>query len=219
MKKLLIIIAVIIIAIFAYSEYKEYQRFHPKSAHITKSRKIDVNYHNQETVYNYYDAIEQANSYMTVQWSANEIDVRTPEKNDKTHQLATKIYAEKLSRITYYETILEQSEQLKKEGLSNEDIIFLETKGISLKEYNVFSKVENFRKNILELMPNKKLYAGEKTAFIFELQKLLVKNGFNIPVDGVYQKQTSDALKTFEEKHNFLPDGKIDLLTLKALLN
>ena len=69
------------------------------------------------------------------------------------------------------------------------------------------------------MMPKNTLFYGEKSAFVYELQKLLTKKGFDIPVDGVYQNITSDALKSFEEKNNLFPDGKVDLMTLKALLN
>ncbi|MEJ6792525.1 MAG: peptidoglycan-binding domain-containing protein [Lacinutrix sp.] len=54
---------------------------------------------------------------------------------------------------------------------------------------------------------------------MFELQKLLVKKGYSIPVDGVYESITSEALKSFEKKNNLYPDGKIDIMTLKALLD
>lgn len=218
MKKLLILIIAIILALFAYSEYKDYQRFNPKNANLTSSKTIDVNYHNQETVYNYYNALEQANSYMQMQWSANGIDVKSPEKSNASEEIAVKKYAEKLAKISFYQTILENSKELKKQGLNNDEIKFLEEQGITLEAYKLKNKTFSFHENIINLMPKKALYSGEKSPFVFELQKLLVKNGFNIPVDGVYKNITSEALKTFEENNNFLPDGKIDLLTLKMLL-
>jgi len=35
----------------------------------------------------------------------------------------------------------------------------------------------------------------------------------------MYKTITMDAVKNFEEKHNLFPDGKMDILTLNALLN
>ncbi|WP_375241756.1 hypothetical protein [Lacinutrix sp.] len=60
MKKNLLFILAVIVLIFAYSEYKDYQRFHPDNANIKIAKGFDVNYHDQETVFNYYNAVEAA---------------------------------------------------------------------------------------------------------------------------------------------------------------
>ncbi|WP_121051636.1 peptidoglycan-binding domain-containing protein [Lacinutrix venerupis] len=219
MKKILFFIIAIIILMFAYSEYKEYQRFHPENANLKVSETIDVNYYNQEVVYNYYDALEAANNYMQMQWSANGIDVRSPEDDDEETALAVAEYGKKIAKLNYFKAVLEQSKTLKSEGLSNNDIKFFESEGVSIAEYNKTKAEEDFKKEILSMLPQKPLYSGEKSVFVYEMQKLLVKKGFDISVDGVYKNITSEALKSFEEKQNLFPDGKIDVITLKALLN
>lgn len=219
MKKILFFIIAIIILMFAYSEYKEYQRFHPENANLKVSETIDVNYYNQEVVYNYYDALEAANNYMQMQWSANGIDVRSPEDDDEETALAVAEYGKKIAKLNYFKAVLEQSKTLKSEGLSNNDIKFFESEGVSIAEYNKTKAEEDFKKEILSMLPRKPLYSGEKSVFVYEMQKLLVKKGFDISVDGVYKNITSEALKSFEEKQNLFPDGKIDVITLKALLN
>lgn len=219
MKKILFFIIAIIILMFAYSEYKEYQRFHPENANLKVSETIDVNYYNQEVVYNYYDALEAANNYMQMQWSANGIDVRSPEDDDEETALAVAEYGKKIAKLNYFKAVLEQSKTLKSKGLSNNDIKFFESEGVSIAEYNKTKAEEDFKKEILSMLPQKPLYSGEKSVFVYEMQKLLVKKGFDISVDGVYKNITSEALKSFEEKQNLFPDGKIDVITLKALLN
>ena len=219
MKKILLFILAVIILIFGYSEYKEYQRFHPENANIKSAENIDLNYHNQETVYNYHDALEAANNYMQMQWSANGIDVRSPENDDEETTLAVAEYGKKVAKLNYYKAILEQSKSLKSQGLTNDGIKSFETKDVSVEAFDRAQTEANFNNQILDMMPEKALYSGEKSAFIYEMQKLLVKKGYDIPVDGVYKNITSDALKNFEEKNNLFPDGKIDEMTLKTLMN
>jgi peptidoglycan hydrolase-like protein with peptidoglycan-binding domain len=219
MKKILLFILAIIILMFTYSEYKEYQRFHPKNANMQPAETIDVNYHNHETVFNYFDALETANNYMQMQWSANGIDVRSPENDDEETTLAVTEYGKKVAKVNYYEAILEHSKTLKTEGFTNEDIKLFETKGVSIAEYEAAETEEKQKQLLLDMLPQKALYSGEKSAFIYEIQKLLVKKGYIISIDGNYQIITSEALKSFEEKNNLFPDGKIDVITLKALMN
>ena len=219
MKKILLVILAVIVLIFGYSQYKEYQRFHPKNANLKASEAIDVNYHNQETVFNYYAALEKVNNYMQMQWSANGIDVRSPENDNEQTALVIAEYGKKVAEVNYYQSILEQSKTLKSQGLDNDGIKFLETNSLSIDDFN---KAEDKRKQkqlLLDMMPKKALFMGEKSPFVFEIQKLLVKKGYDISLDGVYQIITSDALKSFEEKNSLFPDGKIDLMTLDLLLN
>lgn len=218
MKKILIAIVVIIILIFAYGQYKEHQRFHPKNANLKVSKTIDVNYYNKETLYNYYEALEAANNYMQMQWSANKIDVRSPEDDNEETNIVITEYGKKIAKLNFYKTKLEQSFKLKKEGLINEDIALFETKGITVDAYKKERVNENYKQMLLEAMPQKPLFFGQKSPFIFELQKLLVKKGYELPVDGIYKTITSDAIKAFEEKKQLFPDGKIDVMTLKVLL-
>ena len=218
MKKILIFITILIVLLFSYSQYKDYQRFTPLNADIKPDNTIDINYHNPAVLYNYYDALEKANSYMHLQWSANNIDVRNPENEDRETVLAVNNYAEKLAKVNYFEAILKQSKKLKNEGLTNKAIKDLENKGISIKEHNKREKTEKHKQLLVSMLPQKALYFGEKSAFIFEMQKLLLAKGYNIPVDGVYKKKTSNALQAFETKNNLYPDGKIDKMSLNLLL-
>ena len=219
MKKILILILIIIISIFAYSEYKEYQRFHPKNVAYKASEAIDLNYHDQTMVYSYNEAITALNGFVITQWSANSIDVRNPEDDDTETQYAVNMYTKKLAKVKFFEAKLEQSKTLKEKGFSNTKIKSIETEGITAEDYNARLKAEKFKRLLIESFPKKSLVNGQKNAFVYEIQKLLVKKGFDIPVDGVYKNITSDALKAFEEKNQLFPDGKIDPMTLDLLLN
>lgn len=219
MKKILILILIIIISIFAYGEYKEYQRFHPKNVNYKASETIDLNYHDQTTVYNYNEAISTLNGFVITQWSANGIDVRNPEDDNTETQYAVNTYAKKLAKVKFFEAKLEQSNALKSKGFNNAEIKTIESENITPEDYNKRLESEKFKRLLIESFPKKNLIDGEKNAFVYEIQKLLVNKGFDIPVDGVYKNITSDALKAFEEKQQLFPDGKIDPITLEALLN
>lgn len=214
MKQLIILLLIIIAAIIGYGKYSQYKRYNAPKVNYTTDKKIDQAYYNKEVLYNYYEAIEDLDSYVMLQWTANDIDVRTPEDDDEATKNAVKIYAKKLAKINYYEAILNHSLALKAQGLSNDEIKFLEEKGIDLATYNrkkINSKIKSlFNSNI-------KLYNGSKNAIIYEVQKELNKRGHKIKIDGVYRIETLNAIKDFETKNNLLADGFLDELTLELM--
>lgn len=219
MKKILIAILVVILLIFGYNQYKDYKRFHPEQVNYTTTQTIDLNYHNQDVVYNYYEAIEELNHYILSQWTANAIDVRNPEIDDEAHQYANKQYAKKMAKVKFYEAKLAQSSTYKSNGLDNEKIKLIEENNISIEEIQAKEKQLVFKQMMLDMFPQNNLFFGQKSAFVYEIQKLLVKKGFQIPVDGVYKNATSDAILQFELKNGLFADGKLDKMTLNTLLN
>ncbi len=214
MKQLIILLLIIIAAIIGYGKYNQYKRYNAPEVNYTTDKKIDKTYYNQETLYNYYEAIEDLDSYTMLQWTANDIDVRTPEGDDEETKNAVKTYAKKLAKVYYYEAILSNSSELKAQGLSNNEIKFLEEKGIDLATYNR-KKLNTKIKNLYN--SNIKLYNGSKNAIIYEVQKELNNRGHNIKLDGVYRIETLNAIKDFEAKNNLLADGFLDELTLELM--
>ncbi len=215
MKKILISVSIIIIALIAFGKYQQYKRFNSTETKYVVSKSADINYHNQEMVMNYYDAVEALNTYVSTQWNANEIDVIKPTEDDGFTRMKVAEYARKLATVKYYETLLKQSKLLKKNGLSNEEIKFIEQKGITFEAYQ-----KTLKKNKIKSLfnPSQSIGLGEKSAFIYEVQKLLIKKGYNIPLDGVFEKITSEAVKDFEEKNKLYADGVLDIFTLDFLL-
>ncbi|ULC59633.1 peptidoglycan-binding protein [Flaviramulus sp. BrNp1-15] len=218
MKKILITILVVIILIFAYSQYKDYQRFHPNNIDYKINETVDLDYYNQSVVYNYYDAVEALNGFVSMQWSANEIDVKSPEDDDRETQIAVNEYGKKLAKVKYYEAKLEQSKALKNKGFSNEDIKNYEAEGLTLQAYNDKLKAEKFRERLFSNLPEANLRNGQKSAFVYEIQKLLVNKGYKIELDGIFKNATINAIMDFEAKNNLFVDGQLDEMTLEALL-
>ncbi|PQJ72590.1 peptidoglycan-binding domain-containing protein [Polaribacter butkevichii] len=214
MKQLIILLLLIIAFSIGFGKYQEYKRYNAPNVNYKTTKKLDLDYYNQETVLNYYKAIEDVNSFVKMQWTANDIDVRTPEDDTEKTKLAVKKYANKLAIIKYYESKLENSQILKANGLNNKEIQFLEETGTNFKAYQ-----KSLAKNKIKRMfnPDKALINGHKTAFIYEIQKQLNKKGFEITTDGVYKIETLNAIKIFEEKNNLFADGVLDILTLDTL--
>lgn len=214
MKQLIIILLLIIAIFIGYGKYSQYKRYNAPEINYKSAQKIDLNYHNQQILYNYYEAIEDLNSFVMLQWTANSIDVRTPEDDNTATQTAVKNYAKKLAKVRYFEAILANSFELKNKGLSNKAIKQLEEVGIDLKTQQQKAKFERIKRSFT---PNTKLYNGEKNSIIFEVQKRLVALGDSIEIDGVYRAETLNAIKNFEAKNNLMADGLLDVLTLETL--
>lgn len=214
MKQIIIFLLIIIIAIIGYGKYSDYKRYNSPEVDYKTEKNIDLNYHNQETIINYHQSIEDLNSYIMLEWTANKIDVRTPENDDVETKIAIEKYAKKLATVNYFEAILENSSKLKEQGLTNKEIKFIEEKGIDIETYNQNLKIEKIKKLYNS---NVKLYNGSKNAIIYEVQKELNKRGHKIQIDGVYRIETFNAIKSFEEKNNLLADGFLDELTIELM--
>jgi hypothetical protein len=215
MKQLIILLLLIIAFQIGFGKYNQYKRYNSPNVDYKTEKTLDFEYHNQDLVLNYHKAIEDLNSYVMTQWTANSIDVRTPEDDDDETKLAVTKYAEKLATINYYETKLKKSFTLKSKGLSNTQIKYLEETGTDLKSYNKLL-ANNKIKSMFNA--NEKLVYGQKSALIYEVQKRLSAKGFKIVLDGVYKIETLHAINDFEEKNNLFADGHLDILTLDALL-
>lgn len=214
MKQLIIFLLIIIVGLIGYGKYSQYKRYNSPEINYKTDHKLDKEYHNQELVLNYYEAIENLDSYTMLQWTANDIDVRTPKEDDIETKSAVESYAKKLAKVKYYESILENSLKLKNNGLSNTEIKFIEENGIDIATYKKKEKFETI-KSLFD--PKVNLYKGEKDAIIYEVQKRLKEVGYHIQIDGVYRIETLNAIKSFEEKNNLLADGFIDKLMLEIL--
>lgn len=214
MKQIIIVLLIIIASLIGYGKYSQYKRYNSPEVDYKSAKIIDLDYHNQEVVMNYYDAIEGLNSYIKTQWTANDIDVRTPENDDDETKLAVSGYSEKLAKVKYYEAKLEKSSLLKEKGISNKEIKYLEEKGLDIESQKRASKIQMI-KNMFD--PSRNILNKEKSVFIYEVQKRLVENGFNIKVDGIYLQETSDAIKSFEENNKLFADGQLDAITIDLL--
>jgi len=99
--------------------------------------------------------------------------------------------------------------------MSNTAIKQLETKGSTIEEE---AKVAYATKIRDMFNATERTGYNQESPLIFEVQKILVKKGYDIPLDGVFRNITIDALTKFEAENQLFADGKLDALTLDALL-
>ena len=180
------------------------------------AKNIDLGYHDKSFVLDYYEAIEDINSHVKAQWSANSIDVRVPEDDNEETKVAVKAYTRKLAKVKYYEGQLLLSARLKKEGVNNADVKSYQDDGITKGE-----KLNQDRKErLFALFGNvsNTVKLGDNGPLVFEIQKLLKSKGQDVIVDGVFKEMTAKAILTFEQEQKLYPDGKLDVFTFEKLL-
>lgn len=200
-----------------YGQYNQYERFALGNYEYQSIDGIDLNYHSKALTLDYYEAIEDLNNYIITEWSANSIDVRVPDSNDAETQVATKVYTKKLALVKYFEGLLLQSSELKSKGMTNQDVRSYEEDGVTIDD-----KLRHAHKTkIMGMFGNvsSTVKMGDKSAFVYEIQKLLKAKGHDVTLDGVYKDLTIEAIIAFETAHNLYPDGKLDLFTLEQLLD
>lgn len=217
MKKLCYYLLAIIILILLYGQYTKYTRFKLENYEYKVAQGIDLSYHDKSFLLDYYESVEDLNNYVKAQWSANSIDVRVPEDDDEETKVAVKAYTKKLANVKFYEDQLLLSSKLKKSGMSNQDVKSYQQDGITLadkqsealkhKLMNMFGDVSNTVK------------LGDKSALVYEVQKILKAKGHEVDVDGVFKAMTTAAILAFERENNLFPDGMLDVFTLEKLLD
>jgi hypothetical protein len=217
MKQIIITLLVILLLILGFNLYSDYKRFHSPGSDYVSTQKIDLNYYDSTTLQNYYQAIEEVNAYVRTAWANDDVDVRNPEDDDDTKAVVSG-YTKKLGILKLYENKLVQSAKMKSEGFNDKDVIAFEESGFKGKDYNEFIK-RKFLMDTFKSNPEKySLKVGDFNSFVFELQKILVKKGYNIPVDGLFRDITLKAVGAFEQKNGLFADGKVDAVTLDYLL-
>jgi hypothetical protein len=203
MKQVIIFLLVVIVVIMGYNMYKKHQRFNPPNYTYAVSETIDANHPNKSLLLDYYEAVSALDGYVITQWSSNGMDVRNPKKDNKETLAAVAEYRKKLANVRYFESQLTASEE--KKPLKTEPNAAAERKMIVAEMFHANPSANSFR-------------LGERSALVYEIQGLLIQKGNSIKHDGLFRTETFNALKAFEEKNSLFPDGKLDALTLSALL-
>ncbi len=218
MKQIIIFLLVVIVFILGFNLYRDYKRFHAPGSDYVASKAIDKNYHDKAVVQQYYQTVEELNSYVRMQWASEGVDVRNPEDDDQETKDGVAGYNRILGNVKMLENKLVSSAEMKHKGLADNDVIDFEQSGYSGKDYDVFLKNNYVVKTFMANPEKYAMKVGDYGSFVYELQKLLVKKGYNIPVDGLFRDITFNAVYAFEKKNGLFPDGKLDPVTLDYLL-
>jgi len=206
MKQIIIILLVIILGVIGYNFYRSWQRFHPPNYEYMISESIDGNHPDKALLLDYHEAVQQLNGYTITQWSVNSVDVRNPGDDDAITMAAASTYNKHLANVKWYEAQLIAT-------LQETEVEELITTPNEVAERNFLTQQLYNNRGY-----NNDLRLGEKSALVFEVQRLLIAKGEIIQHDGLFRAETFNALQRFETKKGLLADGKLDALTLSYLL-
>lgn len=207
MKKILIGIIVITLIVIAFFQFDKYQRFNPPVDYdYTINESVDVNYHNQALVEEYYSKVFEIGNFARSQWKSSKIDVRFPDQDNLAEVNAARYYNGLKSRVAFIEQKLLQSTQLKAEGYSNEEILQVEN-GFPLEL--VQAGVDK------EALSN--LQIGDNNRLVWLLQKKLIENGYQHQLDGLFGIDTQNQLINYQTDNNLFPSGSMNEEVFKML--
>ena len=208
MKKLFFLVVIITLPLIAFFQYKNYKRFHPPVSYdFVPGDSVDVNYHDQDMVQQYFKNVYEIGKFAREMWFNESIDVRFPDKDDPMAMNATQYYNTLLSQTTMMDKKLTKSYEWKRMGYNNRQIKELEIKALD---------PEKIRKNP-ELLYYQGLRRGDKSLYVWNIQDRLRDKGYTLPRDGVFGIDTFIQLKAFQREKNIFPSGEIDELTFIAL--
>lgn len=208
MKRILIILVVLSLVIIAIFQYLNYRKFNEHGDYdYIVSEKVDSNYHDPAILSDYYTTAYQIGSFAREAWFNHGIDVKLVDKGDVNSINASLAYNQLLSKIKFLEHKLKESKRLKDLGFDNEAIKIIELKGLSEKNYLVY-----------KILDGQILKKGDRSEAVWELQRLLVAAGFDIPMDCMFSDKTETALKEFQKSKNIFPSGIAGSQIFKLLM-
>lgn len=206
MKQIGKVAGVLTILFLGYWGYKKYMQTQmPQSALVSVSEKIDLNYHNESILVDYYELTNEMNALSKKTWYKELEDIKKSAATDPDFvENQTKFLQKEILR-NRLENKLVQSKILKDKGYDNFDIFQQETR-------NNFTKVNTSESNAI-------LYSrgdeGEKVELI---QVLLLKLNYKLTTDGFYRNETEKVVKEYQTKKGLKASGSIDLETYESIV-
>lgn len=208
MKRLALLILIVALPILTYFQYRKYRRFHPPTDYdYALSDSIDAHYHDPVTLQQYYQNVYEIGHFARQQWHNQDVDVRYPDADDPEAQRASQYYQQLLSTTAWLEDRLVTSRQLKDTGFDNAAIARIEREGLSPPNYY-----------LAEQQTLVGLKKGDRGGGVWNLQKILVNKGYDIPVDGIFSEETETAVRDFQRKTDNYPSGEVDNILLSAII-
>jgi murein L,D-transpeptidase YcbB/YkuD len=209
MKRLLFLVLIITLPIIAFFEWAAYKRANYPSDFIYQtSDNVDMNYHKPEVLANYFQAAAELEHHGRYCWKAYKLDVMADKPIESPGKDLVAAYQQKLAHVRQMEAILERSAQLKEKGVSDEDARLMLDLDLSASDLETYKFLNG--KETLEF--------EEQGEGIFKAQQLLKEKGYDLPVDGYFERKTLEAVKAFQKDAGIYPTGKIGNLTVKKLL-
>lgn len=210
MKRIFAFGLVAFLLIYGYSKFREHQRFKaPSTYDYVISDDIDVNYHNQSVLSQYYEKAQEIGQFARSVWSSERIDVMYPQEDEPEADLLVRRYMLMKAETERLEGILRNSKRLKDEGFDNHDIRRMEVEGLSTKSYRFLQTVGT---------SPVQLKMDDTGQLVYLLQQKLAALGYEIPLDGIFKEQTQKAILIFQEQQGLFPTGTVDNITFQKII-
>lgn len=209
MKRLLFLVIIVTLPVIVFFEWMAYKRTHfPADFIYQTSDQLDLNYYQPELVADYFESATSLEHFGRHCWKEYKLDVLVDKPVESPKKDLVMAYQQKLAHVKHIEALLEKSNALKQKGLKN-DVVRL------MLEHDM---TESDLEAHLFLGDKKTLGFEDQGEGVFKAQQLLKQKGYDLPVDGFFERQTLEAVKAFQESVNIYPTGKIGDLTVKKLL-
>ena len=208
------LVILLIIGTWAYHGYDRHHRYESISRFdYLPNDSIDYNYYDQTVLQTYISNCGHLTATSKKLWLKFGVDVHTESKCNGEAQSLINQYNSTLKYTRALESRLKDSKDMKDGGLTNDIIKMVFEKGITV------GAVENEKDKMAayDFLKGKNVSAISKPNEIWELQKLLNANDYNLSINGVYDASTDSALTDFQRLKNIYPSHICDDLTLKKL--
>lgn len=207
MKKLVFIVIIVTLPVMAFFQFQNYRRFNPPVAYeYAISENIDVNYHDQNLVDEYFEKAIEIGAFARLKWRNEGLDVRFPNAGNQADVNAAKYWNELVARVRLLEGKLEQSSNLKTQGLTNEEIRIVES-GFQVANLSLLQDQQNIQA----------IQVGDQSRFVWMVQKRLIDKGYEHVLDGLFGDDTQNAILSFQRDQNIYPEGLINEETFELL--
>jgi hypothetical protein len=214
LKSVFIVLALFAIGTVAYHKYSEYKRYQNISRFdYLPGDSIDYAYYDQAVLNTYLANCNKLSDLAKAIWLDGGIDIHANQTGHGKVRSEINQYKSLLKYTNLLEDRLSESKDLKDQGLSNDVIEMVLDKGITV------GAVENEKDKIAgyDFLKGKNVSLHSPPNEIWELQKLLNANDYNISINGVFDLATDSALLDFQRTGNLYPSHVCDDLTLRKL--
>jgi hypothetical protein len=213
-KLIFALLLLVIIGSWGYHRYTVHKRYENISRfdYLPKDS-IDYSYYDQATLTTYLDNCTKLTDLAKTLWLKNGVDIYTAKTGYGEIQSRINRYNSLLKYTKNLEAKLSESKDLKDQGLGNDVIEAILDKGITI------GAVENERDKMAgcEFLKGRNVSAHSPKNEIWEMQKLLNANDYNININGIFDASTDSALLDFQKSNNIYPSHICDDITLKKL--
>lgn len=208
MKQIGRIVGILVLIYLGYFAYKKYMQSQmPSTALVSISDQIDLEYHNESILLDYYNLTYSLNAMSKKIWHTHLEDITASQSTEPEFVDLQNQYKLKTVLRNRIESKLIQSKSLKSEQqFDNFDVIQAETRS-------------DYKKARPTLTRNKVIYErGNENEGVLLVQELLFSLGYKLRLDGVYRQETENVVKQYQKDKHLIESGYVDFSTYESLI-